>query len=678
MFTFLALQEVSAQTDSIHTESLPEIIVNADVQIETSEKTVLLPTTMEKKHSANGFDLLNVMQVTELEVSPYTRTITTHNGKDIVLCINGVEVLPEDVATLRSKNIHTIEYIRTPSGKYAGKGGLINFITIRLEYGGNVYLSARESFGYNMGDYLTFTDFVKKGLTLSLTASGDWARDHSYTEGYETYTFADQAMMTRNLTCEESLRKSNNEALRFRLTSTGKNYRLNAYANLTHQAVPSTEQISNIQYSGKYNDTTQRLVKSGSRGLAPSLYVNYTLWLPKDHTLDFTASASLGHNKYNSLYQETAQLGTTSVVIEDNNTIHGNARYYKTWKNGMTLSTSLTYDHNHYKDSYTGTSIGNQRLTTDVTMGLLQLSCSSQNYYYYVSTGVSNSAVILNNTDYNYCTPVAYYGGNYALNSKHAISLNGLFTHTLFDPSKKNSMVIPTSFFETVKGNPDLAPLKVLGNTLTYSGQFGKSRLSVSYGSNIYFDNILHQYITDVTTIFDTHINDGIFYGNMLTTTFGYNAFSDRLRISLTAIEEYNMLRGGEYDMERNIFRIKASATYLIGNWMLKLNYHSPYTVLDIRHPYLLRRRPIYEMLVSWDYKDWSIETFVRNPFCHYNKQHITMDYGCYRQDIWRYSEPDGRSLNLRLTYNLGYGRKQERSDTEIDKTINSAIMQIY
>ena len=131
-----------AQTDCIRTETLPEVVVNADGQIEMADKTVLLPTSLEKKHSSNGFDLLNLMQTAELDVSPHTRSITTHSGGEVVICINGMEVLAEDVATLRAKNIRSIEYIRTPSGKYAGKAGLVNFITNKLEYGGNVYLSA--------------------------------------------------------------------------------------------------------------------------------------------------------------------------------------------------------------------------------------------------------------------------------------------------------------------------------------------------------------------------------------------------------------------------------------------------------------------------------------------------------------------------------------------------------
>jgi hypothetical protein len=311
-------------------------------------------------------------------------------------------------------------------------------------------------------------------------------------------------------------------------------------------------------------------------------------------------------------------------------------------------------------------------------MGLVQISGSNEKYYYYVSAGVSNSAVKLNDNHYNYCNPVSFYGGNYAINQKHSLSLNGLYTHTLFDPSSKNAMTINTSFFEAVKGNPDLAPLRVLSNTLSYNGQFGNSKISASYDNYIYFDNILHQYTTDKNIIFDTRINDGTFYGNMLSATYSYSAFSNKLRLSATAIEEYNMLRGDNYNMSRNVFRIKTSITYIIDDWMMRFNYRSPYTALDIREPYLIHCSPAYELQISWNHKNWTIETFIRNPFSRYDKQHITMDYGCYQRNTWNYDEPKGCNLNLKITYNMGYGKKAERGDTEINKNINSAIMKTY
>jgi len=675
---WLLAAATQAQNDSIKSETLPEIVVNADGQIETADKVVLLPTTIEKKHSANGFDLLNVMQMTELEVSPRTRNITTHGGGEVVLCINGMEALPEDVASLRAKNIRSIEYIRTPSGKYAGKAGLLNFITVKLEYGGNVFLSATEGLTFKTGDYLAFTDFTQKGLTLSLTASGDWTHDHSYSEGHEDFTFADHTTLARDFTHDSSLRKSNNQAARLKLTSKGNSHRLSSYVSLTRQAVPTAKSAMKALYCGHYDGTTQRLVLSDSRGLAPSAYVNYTLWLPEDQTIDFTAQASFGHNIYYSLYNETSHDAISSAVTEDNNTIRSNARYYKSWKNGLTLSGSLTHDHNQYRDIYMGTSASDQRLTTDVTMAVVQLNGSSQKYYYYVSAGMSNSAVKLNDNHFTYCSPVAFYGSNCALSQDHSFSINGLFTHTLFDPSNKNDITIPTSFFEALKGNPDLTPMKVMGNTLSYNGQMGKSKLSVSYDNNIFFANILHRYDANNQTIYDSHTNDGTFYGNMLAATYAYSAFTNKLRLSITGIEEYNLLRGDTYNLSCNIIRAKASVTYLINEWIMQFIYCTPYTTLNIREPYFISRRPVYEWLVSWNHNNWAAKALVRNPLSRYAKQHITMDYGCYHRDVWNYNESDGCNINLTLTYSLGYGKKSELGNTDIEKKINSAILRAH
>lgn len=676
--TCLPLVVAQAQNDSIRSESLPEVVVTADGQIEMPDKAVLLPTSLEKKHSNNALELLDIMETAGLEVSPQTRTISTHAGGEIALCINGMEVLPEDVATLLAKNIKKIEYIRTPSGKYVGKAGIINFITVKYEYGGNVYMSAKEGFGYKMGDYLAFADYTRKGLTLSLTATGDWSRDHSYTEGNEAFTFHDNNQLMRHFSSETSLRKENNQAVRLKLTSMGENHRLSTYISLSRHSIPSSESMMNVQYSGMANNSTNRFVASEEKGLAPTLHANYTLWLPKDQTLDITASASIGKNDYNNHYSETNWQDILTDVTEKNNSISVKAQYYKGWENGLLLSASLTHDHNYYKDVYAGSSVGEQKLMTDVTMGLVQLSGSSKTLYYYVSSGVSNSAVSLNDKQYNYCSPVAFYGENYTINSKHSLSLNGNYTHTLFDPSNKNDMILQTSFFEAVKGNPELKPLKVLGNSFAYNGQIGKSKLSVSYNSNIYFDNILHLYTADNKFIYDTKYNDGTFYGNMLTATYSYSLLKDKLRLSLTAIEEYNMLRGETYDMSRNNFRIKASATYITGDWMLRFNYRTPYKSLDIREPYLISRQPVYEWTARWNHKAWSIEALVSNPFSRYDKQRITMDYGCYDRDTFRYNESDGQKINVTVTYSFGYGKKSQRGDTEINKNINKAIMKVY
>ena len=81
---FVTITDITAQTDSTKTEKLPEVVVTADGQIEMSNKALLIPTQLEKKHSTNGFNLLYLMQTPDLEVAktehshPLGMVVSTH------------------------------------------------------------------------------------------------------------------------------------------------------------------------------------------------------------------------------------------------------------------------------------------------------------------------------------------------------------------------------------------------------------------------------------------------------------------------------------------------------------------------------------------------------------------------------------------------------------------------
>ena len=365
------------------------------------------------------------------------------------------------------------------------------------------------------------------------------------------------------------------------------------------------------------------------------------------------------------------------MVDEDNYGISADAMYAKSFKNNMRFAATLSHDHMTYKDVYSGSSEGTQRLSTDVSQGLLEFSHSGTKYYY-VSAGLANSHIVLNGKAYNYCNPVAFYGGNYAFISNHSLNLNGYFVHTLFDPSNKNSMTVPVSFFESVQGNPDAESLKAFGNIVSYNGQFGNFTFNASFNGYMYFDNMVHKYYADNDIIYNTTVNDGTFYGNMLTATLTYGAFNNTLRFSATAIEEYNMVRGDIYDLSKNILRARLSVTYLLKGWRFKFNYRNPYKAINIRGPYFVTNKPVYELQVGWTHKSWDIEALVRNPFSKYYKEHITMDYGCYNQDTWTFSEPNGCNVALKLTYSFSYGKKTKRGDITVDKSTKDAILKGY
>ena len=83
-------------------EKLDEVVVKGNSRIEKAEKFILIPTALEKKHSVNGFDLLSVMQIPELNISSDSKSISTVTGGEVVVCIDGMEVLQEEMKTLLS------------------------------------------------------------------------------------------------------------------------------------------------------------------------------------------------------------------------------------------------------------------------------------------------------------------------------------------------------------------------------------------------------------------------------------------------------------------------------------------------------------------------------------------------------------------------------------------------
>lgn len=157
---------------------LDEVVVTSSSKIETATKAIWFPSKLEQRYSTNGYQLVDNMNLPDIVSSSHNQSINVLGGQGVQCLINGMEAQPDEVAALSAKDIVRIEFQRTPGGEYVGKGGVINFITLQYAYGGNVYLSADEGFSYQYGDYLAFANYKKDALTLSVTGSFKWNKEH--------------------------------------------------------------------------------------------------------------------------------------------------------------------------------------------------------------------------------------------------------------------------------------------------------------------------------------------------------------------------------------------------------------------------------------------------------------------------------------------------------------------
>lgn len=669
---------VIAQTDSISVIELSEAIVLSEKQTETSTHTVIIPTSTDKAHSSNAFDLIYNMNISELNISHNNEKVLNHTGEEVILCINGIEVSADEIATMRSKNVISIEFQRTPSGKYAGKGGVLNFKTVQYNHGGNIYISAKESFLYDSGKYLVATDYARNKSRLAVIYSNEWEIERNKQTISNHYHFSNGNIMIQNSEINPMENKDITNALNLRFSNSGNRYRLSVLGAFSNSYSPYNNQFRKTDYTGSILRRTTANNATSSYGNAFSMKANYTMWMRKDQIVDFTTSVTSGTNSYLYNYQETEQEDISYYVNENNLYISGTFQYFKTLGNGMQVSSVLKHYYSRFDDCYGGHMSMSQLLENNVSSTMLQLSKSNSKLYFYANVGMSNMNTRLNNGNFNYLSPTGYYGTRYTPKSNVSFSLNGLYAHTIFDLSYKNNVSVPTSFFEITQGNPNLRPTNVLSNTFEFNHHWQKTSLTASYMNYIYFNNIVHAYNSDDSYVYTNFVNDGNFYGNMLVITLAHRMLNDKLKISIKGIEEYNAINGNIYKISQNIIRGKCFIDYNIKKLRIGVEASTPYKALDIREPFFIENRAKISFYSLWDWSNWHFEAKVKNPFNKYSITKRYMHYPCFDMNIMDSDNREGRSIIVKAVFNFGYGKKTPTENYEIESIMNSAILKSY
>lgn len=666
------------RNDSV-TSELKEVIVTASPLVETASKVILYPTQQERRYSTNAYQLIENMNIPNLVASNHNKSISVLNGQSVQCLINGIEAQPDEIATLSAKNVLSIEFQRTPGGKYVGKGGVINFITRQYDYGGNLYISADEGFAYQYGDYLSFANHKKNALTLSVISSFKWNTEHNQSFSNNTYNLY-SGRLYQAVNPLSSTQNSRDTYGRFKIDHTQENHSFNASLYLKSNEIPTDSIRSLISYSGLLNKQTLSSRYSSSHAWSPQLDADYTLYICDNQYLNLTSSISYGRNKYTGIWQET---GFSDIAIEskeNNQSYNASATYNYTLQNNCSLGINIDHTSQIYSDLYRGWSNSRQNLTTRFSTALMQWqqTLSPLNIFYYISAGYSLANSNINGRRDNYWNPVIYYGGNFAINQNQAVSVNGNYLHTIISPEYKNSLILPTSFFQTTVGNPELNVLKAFQNYLTYSVTFNTLKISASYDFMIYFDNIVNKYYEKDNILYKTLINDGNFYSNRIILSATYCMFNNRLRFNGNSITELFNLKGNEYICQHQGIRGSLSLAYYIGRWSIRTSYTTPYNTFSMREPAYIRNNCQYGIVVTWNNDNLQIEAGTDNFINKYLNDKRYFDYKSWEMNSIDKLSNKGRNIYVSVTYTLPYGKKTDSPDISYKSTINNAILKPF
>ncbi|MDE7420205.1 MAG: TonB-dependent receptor [Muribaculaceae bacterium] len=672
----IAYSQEDVRPDSVST-SLDEVTVTADTQIETTKKVILRPTKLEKKHSTNGYMLLENMNLTDLNVYASTQSISTQTGRSVIILINGVEAQPEELATLAASEITQIDYQRNPGGKYVGNGAVLNFITAQYDYGGNVYLTADEGFARPYGDYTGMVNFKKKAVTLSLTANGKWDKFSQMNSADNKFLF-DDGVLTQSISPVENKTSTNSQFVNFKLAHANANHSFDIALALTRTATPKNNIIDNITYSGLYDFNSTANRSSWEHGVSPAMKLHYNLYLQGGHTLMAIGTLRQGHTKFLSQYSESNVDDINNNTLENNILTSATLGYYKSFPTGLSLGVSLDEYLTYYHDKYSGSFDSNQTLTNNSAGSIFHidhdLPCGLN---YYASLGVYDFYSTLGDHTDNQISPRLFYGASYAINKSHSVSVTGSYLHSIYNPSYKNDNEIQTSFFEAILGNPELEQLKAFQNLMSYNGRVGHLGFSFSYDFLKYFHNTSNRYFADNNIMYHQLVNDGSFHYNRLIFGLTANLIDNKLRLKGNAIFNMNRFNSEYRPAKSNDWRADLSASYIFGDWQLKGAYALPYSVLGIEGT-KTHNPAQYGIYIRWQKGNWAAECNVENFLSRRKCTRTDADYIVYQSLSKSLSDLKGRNISLSLTYMLSYGKKTEKEQIQTESKINSAILRPF
>jgi len=658
---------------------LDEVVVMSSPQIETASKAIWYPSKQEQRYSTNGYQLVDNMNIPDIVSSNHNQSINVLSGQSVQCLINGIEAQSDEVATLAAKDIIRIEFQRTPGGKYVGKGGVMNFITRQYDYGGNIYLSADDGFAYQYGDYLAFANYKRDALTLSVTGSFKWNKEHRLSSSDNIFNLNSGAMRQTILPLDAT-NKFHNAYGRFKISHTRNNHSFNASVEISANNTPSDSTSSLTSYSGILEQQSISSRHSSMNALSPKLDIDYTVYIYGNQYLNISGAASYGRNNYFGMFSETGFDNILADSKEYNQSYTGVLTYYYYLKHNGALGFNFHHNSKIYSDSYWGSSNSKQKLNTGFTSALIQWqqTLPSLNLFYYLSAGCSYTKTDINGKKDNYWNPVIYYGGNYAINKSQSISLNGTYLHTILSPEYKNDLVLPTSFFQTTVGNPDLGVIKSFQNYLTYNASFKKFRMSLSHDFMVYIDNITNKYYAKDNTLYKMMINDGNFYSNRIILSASYNMLNNALRLSGHSIAEFFHLKGSEYNCKHKGIRGSLSLAYYIKGWSFKTTYTTPYKTFSMSDPAYFKNKMQYSIIVSWYHDNLQIEAGAENFSNKYRANRRYFDYGSWSMNTTDKFSSKGRNIYVSITYIFPYGKKTDSPDTSYQSTINNAILKPF
>lgn len=679
-----------AQTDSIEvdtTYTLGEVTVNGMRVINKVDRQVLLPTSTMKKHSSNGYDLLNKMTLNGIITNPERQEIRSLRGGGVQVRINDIKANQQDITALRPDEVVRVEYIDNPGVRYSDGSidAVINFV-VKRRYAGYVGgLGTMQAFttGFNNSNAYFKYNYKKSEFCIYYNFSYR-GYDERKVDSENTYFFPDGTQHQRQYLGYNTdfMYTTNTVQLGYNLAEPDK-YTLNVSLYYNQNNTPK------YGYNQLAKETSMPDLyiynKKSKKMYIPSLDIYWSLNLPKKQNITANVVGTYIGTDYNNLsrnylFSQSPEQSMQADPVNDYSysttgrkySLISEAIYTKNF-NREVFSAGGEYTVSHTDNAYKGAVNTDAVLNSNNLYLFAQLQGKLGVFNYQVGLGANYLAIHQGDIGFNKWTLRPQLSLSTKITDNLFVRYSGRMSQLSPSLSQLSDVRNQSDELNASDGNTGLKPYTGYSNSLTVSWTRPLFNFQL-YGSWYYApDIIMTSYIPELQDdgtylLISKPENQKSFSRKSLAAYFTLHAIRDILDISLYGDYSNYSSRGLAYSHNYDAWRWGGSANLMLGRWNVSASF---YTAPKSYFAESMGKGENQSNLsVSYKYKDLKVGLGVLLLGYPQGYDYVGKTDSKYLQSTSHtYIKDNGNMVYFTLSYNFSHGRKYQ---TERKKLHNS------
>ncbi|WP_321331338.1 outer membrane beta-barrel protein [uncultured Bacteroides sp.] len=651
--------------------ALGEVVVTAANVINKVDRKVILPSASQMKASTNGFDLLQQLHLSRIDIDVLKNTVSAAGGGEVQLRINGVKASVQEIRSIRPEDIIRIEHYEDPGPRYENAEAVIDYITRRRNSGGFVSVDLSNSLQMPFGDNSFNAKINYNKSEFGVFYYGSFRNlNEMWRDNSETFNFSDGSSLTRiekgipdtwsmnwhymhlNYSYQEPDKWFFNATLRTNINDEPKvNYRSMLYA-----ADAPQQSVDMIDYSS-------------SRMHIPSLDLYFQSKLKNGQFLVFNVVGTYIDTETKRYYSETRGEDILTELLNnvdgDKYSLIGEGIYEREFKSGR-LSLGLKHTQSFTDNTYSGTTVAETGMNQTETYLYAEFQGKLNKFSYSLGVGETRSWLSERGEGYQNYTFRPTISLKYKLSENSSLRYRANMYSSAPSLSDLGNVEQIIDSLQVRRGNSALKPVMMYTHSLNYDIKKGIFNGSLYIGHRYYHNPIMERTLIENDLFVRTMANQKSWQKLNTEAEFSVRPLKDHLNLKLVAGMNYFDSKGIDYHHTYTNWYYRGSVNASYQDWSLSFDIKKGSN--DFYGETLTYNESFHALGIMYKHKQLSLGATTFNPFTSLWKSGSDnlSALGSSRKRI--YVDGFSKLVVFKVSYNFDFGRKLK----SVEKRLNN------